>query len=222
MSAHAPSEYYDRLTEIYLDPVNDENAKATRFRTVLEDFFHDYMFPAKPDTMTFAQLQMLWYQNGGNYQLNKLISEIRVDLNHITHEDKSIRGNRGYLTYLFRACVAILINLSGENPTERTRIACGEVVRDYLNGLNEQQRDIVTDDARIVYVNAGPGTGKTHLLVYKIVDILSTMKREAKMLRCPIRKPLHEVFRRSLIPRLRNSICCRSLSRIAEQYTHIV
>lgn len=39
MSAHAPSEYYDRLTEIYLDPVNDENAKATRFRTVLEDFF---------------------------------------------------------------------------------------------------------------------------------------------------------------------------------------
>lgn len=181
MSAHAPSEYYDRLTEIYLDPVNDENAKATRFRTVLEVFFHDYMFPAKPDTMTFAQLQMLWYQNGGNYQLNKLISEIRVDLNHITHEDKSIRGNRGYLTYLFRACVAILINLSGENPTERTRIACGEVVQDYLNGLNEQQRDIVTDDARIVYVNAGPGTGKTHLLVYKIVDILSTMKREAKI-----------------------------------------
>ena len=181
MSTHTPSEYYDRLTEIYLDPVNDENSKATRFRTVLENFFHDYMFPDEPDTKTFAQLQVLWYQNGGTYQLNKLISDIRMDLNHITHENKSIRGNSGYLTYLFRACIAILIHLSGEDPTERTRVACGEVVRDYLNDLNEQQRDIVTDNARIVYVNAGPGTGKTHLIVYKIIDILSTMKREAKI-----------------------------------------
>ena len=181
MPTNSASEYFDRLTEIYLDPVNDENAKSTRFRTVLEDFFHDYIFPEQPDSMTFAQLQQLWYQQAGNYQLNRLISEIRIDLNHITHEDKSIRGNKGYLMYMYRACVTILMHLSGEDPGNRTRVACGEAVRDYLNNLNEQQRDIVIDDSRIVYVNAGPGTGKTHLLVYKIVDLLATLKREAKI-----------------------------------------
>ena len=80
MPTNSASEYFDRLTEIYLDPVNDENAKSTRFRTVLEDFFHDYIFPEQPDSMTFAQLQQLWYQQAGNYQLNRLISEIRIDL----------------------------------------------------------------------------------------------------------------------------------------------
>ena len=83
--------------------------------------------------------------------------------------------------YLYRACVTILMHLSGEDPGNRTRVACGEAVRDNLNNLNEQQRDIVIDDSRIVYVNAGPGTGKTHLLVYKIVDLLATLKREAKI-----------------------------------------
>lgn len=173
--------YYTRLTDVYLDPVNDENAKSTMFRTVLEDFFHYYLFPDVQGEMTFADRQKLWYQSSDNYQLNKLISEIRIELNHITHGDKSIRGNKGSLKYLFVACVTIIINLSGEQPDVRTRAACGEVVRDYLNNLNDQQRDIVLDKARIVYVNAGPGTGKTHLLVYKIVDLIATLKREAKI-----------------------------------------
>lgn len=175
------SYYFGRLTDIYLDSVNDENAKSTRFRTVLEDFFHNYMFPDQPDELSFAQLQKLWYQDSGDYQLNKIISEIRVDLNHIVHEDKSIRGNKGYLKYLFFACVTIIMHLSGEDPDMRTRAANGEVVRDYLKDLNDQQRDVVIDKSRIVYVNAGPGTGKTHLLVYKIVDLIATLKREAKI-----------------------------------------
>lgn len=181
MEIHTAAYYFGRLTDIYLDSANDENAKSTRFRTVLEDFFHDYMFPDQPVEKTFAQLQKLWYQESGTCQLNKLISEIRVDLNHIVHEDKSIRGNRKYLKYLFIACVTIIMHLSGEDPDLRTRAACGEVVRDYLKDLNDQQRDIVIDKSRIVYVNAGPGTGKTHLLVYKIVDLIATLKREAKI-----------------------------------------
>lgn len=45
----------------------------------------------------------------------------------------------------------------------------------HLEGLNEQQRDAVLCRADIVYVSAGPGTGKTHMLTSKLVDyIMST------------------------------------------------
>lgn len=45
----------------------------------------------------------------------------------------------------------------------------------HLEGLNNQQRDAVLCHADIVYVSAGPGTGKTHMLTSKLVDyILST------------------------------------------------
>ena len=50
-----------------------------------------------------------------------------------------------------------------------------ENIQQHLEGLNEQQRDAVLCRADIVYVSAGPGTGKTHMLASKLVDyILST------------------------------------------------
>ena len=51
----------------------------------------------------------------------------------------------------------------------------------YLGGLNEQQREAVLCPSDIVYVNAGPGTGKTHLLTSKLVDIIQTSTRPEKI-----------------------------------------
>lgn len=42
----------------------------------------------------------------------------------------------------------------------------------HLSGLNDQQRDAVLSRSRIVYVNAGPGTGKTQMLTSKLVDFI--------------------------------------------------
>ena len=42
----------------------------------------------------------------------------------------------------------------------------------HLEGLNEQQRDAVLCNADVVYVEAGPGTGKTHLLVSKLIEYI--------------------------------------------------
>ena len=48
-------------------------------------------------------------------------------------------------------------------------------IQQHLEKLNEQQRDAVLCRANIVYVSAGPGTGKTAMLTSKLVDyILST------------------------------------------------
>ena len=42
--------------------------------------------------------------------------------------------------------------------------------QDHLKGLNEQQLDAVMCNADIVYVEAGPGTGKTHMLTSRLVE----------------------------------------------------
>ena len=44
--------------------------------------------------------------------------------------------------------------------------------QDHLDGLNEEQRDAVLCNANIVYVAAGPGTGKTHMLTSKLIEYI--------------------------------------------------
>ena len=172
--------YYDALTSSYLNHRNDENAKCKEFRIVLEHFFEEYVVPDQPENTTFAELQAIWNQRVGDSMLNRLITNIRVDLNHVVHGDKSVT-DKGWLDYYFKACVNIIYRVSGEDPDERTMSAFGRFNGKYLESLNEQQRDIILDDARIVYVNAGPGSGKTHLLVYKIVDLMVRLKSEARI-----------------------------------------
>lgn len=50
-----------------------------------------------------------------------------------------------------------------------------EQIQKHLEGLNDQQRDAVLCRADIVYVSAGPGTGKTHMLTSKLVDYIMSM-----------------------------------------------
>ena len=45
-------------------------------------------------------------------------------------------------------------------------------IQEHLSGLNDQQRDAVLCRSRIVYVSAGPGSGKTHMLTSKLVDYI--------------------------------------------------
>ena len=42
----------------------------------------------------------------------------------------------------------------------------------YLSGLNDQQREAVLCRSDILYVSAGPGTGKTHMLTSKLLDYI--------------------------------------------------
>ena len=50
-----------------------------------------------------------------------------------------------------------------------------------MNGLNEQQRDAVLCNADIVYVNAGPGTGKTHMLTSKLIEYIRSADTPPKI-----------------------------------------
>lgn len=47
-------------------------------------------------------------------------------------------------------------------------------LQDHLNGLNEQQRNAVLCNASLVYVEAGPGSGKTHMLTSKLIEYIAS------------------------------------------------
>ncbi len=47
-------------------------------------------------------------------------------------------------------------------------------IQEHLIGLNEQQREAVQCQANIVYVESGPGTGKTHMLTSKLIDYIAS------------------------------------------------
>ncbi|MBO7351383.1 MAG: UvrD-helicase domain-containing protein, partial [Candidatus Methanomethylophilaceae archaeon] len=51
----------------------------------------------------------------------------------------------------------------------------------HLLGLNDQQRDAVLCRNDIVYVSAGPGTGKTHMLTSKLVDFIVSSEEPQKI-----------------------------------------
>ena len=53
--------------------------------------------------------------------------------------------------------------------------------QDHLAGLNEQQRDAVLSNADIVYVDAGPGTGKTHMLTSKLIEFVASASTPQKI-----------------------------------------
>ena len=53
--------------------------------------------------------------------------------------------------------------------------------QDHLDGLNKQQVDAVLCDADIVYVDAGPGTGKTHMLTSKLIEFVRSATTPPKI-----------------------------------------
>ena len=54
-------------------------------------------------------------------------------------------------------------------------------IQEHLSGLNDQQRDAVLCRSRIVYVSAGPGSGKTHMLTSKLIDYIVSSSSPQKI-----------------------------------------
>ena len=178
--ADSAQHYYNQLTDYYLDRRNDEDAKCKNFRIVLEEFFRFYVCPGELDTVTLFDLQRQWHNATGDWPLNRFVSSVRVDLNDIVHGKKHANGKNA-LDYYYKACVTIVYRISGEDPDDRTKAAYGLFDNAYLGELNEQQRDAVQDGKRVIYVNAGPGSGKTRLLVYKVIDLMAKEGSDARI-----------------------------------------
>eukprot|EP00976_Prorocentrum_cordatum_P037605 764181-Prorocentrum_minimum.AAC.2 len=55
----------------------------------------------------------------------------------------------------------------------RWKEVCGTKQKDYLNSLNQEQRDAVTAKIGPVRVLAGPGSGKTRVLTCRVAHLIA-------------------------------------------------
>ena len=173
--------FYDRLRECYLGIRNTNDAKVFVMRQILEDYFNFLNNgDGEGEKLNFANAQALWRERNREYRFDRDITFIRQEMNKVVHGQKRDISDDTLRIY-YEFCVRLINLISKEMPDTSTLAAYGHINEDYLNDLNKLQRNAVLDRSRVVYVNAGPGTGKTHLLVYKIADLLIKKKDKVKI-----------------------------------------
>lgn len=112
-----------------------------------------------------------------------------------------------------------------------------QIQASYLAGLNEQQRDAVLCKANIVYVEAGPGTGKTHMLTSKLIDVIMTSPTPQKIVALSYTntaaRQIGERFRKkleqvgitkeySLFSGTIHSFCYRMMKRFSKEFDYTI
>jgi hypothetical protein len=84
--------------------------------------------------------------------------------------------------------------------------------------LNDQQKDIVLCDDKIIYVNAGPGTGKTRLLVHKLLRYIQISTSKEKI----VALSYINTAARELGDRFRDAIFKVRLEKGYDFYTQVI
>ena len=168
-------EYYEMLKFYYLKPDSDWSDKAKSIRTVAHDFY-------KEITMTygtFAEALKEFYRWNKYNEVSKAAFCLKDRLNDVVHENKKV-DKATYVTY-YNMLVRLMYLATGVFPDKATLEFIGFTATDELSGLNDEQKDAVLCDSKIIYVSAGPGTGKTYLLINKLLHYINSSTSQEKI-----------------------------------------
>ena len=128
----------------------------------------------------FKRIDYYYDQHPEQEHLRRAAHQLRKEFNHIHDTVKITSAGVTYLsvteeTFIvyYAGMVYIISEATGINADNKTLELLGVLKDNLLYGLNVQQKDAVLSNSRIVYVNAGPGTGKTKLLVSKLVHYIN-------------------------------------------------
>ena len=168
-------EYYEMLRFFYLKPDSDWTDKAKSIRTIAHDFYKEITRTYG----TFAEAIKEFYKWNKYDEVSKAAFFLKDKLNEIVHQNKQI-DKRTYVMY-YNMLVRLVYLATGVLPDDATLEFIGCKVTGELTGLNDEQKDAVICNEQIVYVNAGPGTGKTHLLINKLLHYISTPRNPEKI-----------------------------------------
>ena len=161
-------EFYQMLKFYYLKPDSDWTDKAKSMRTVAHDFYSEIT----RSYGTFADALKEFYKWSKYNEVSQAAFSLKDKLNDVVHHN-TVVDKATYIT--FYSMLVRLIYLATEVlPDEATMEFIGCSCSDELEGLNDEQKDAVLCDAQIIYVSAGPGTGKTHLLINKLLHYISS------------------------------------------------
>ena len=175
MTEHRVQEYYEMLKYYYLKPDSDWTDKAKSIRTVAHDFYSEITRTYG----TYAEALKEFYKWSKYDDVSKAAFCLKDQLNDVVHHNRRI-DKETFVTYY--SMLVRLIYLATETlPDMATMEFIGCTTTDELAGLNDEQKDAVLCDAQIIYVSAGPGTGKTHLLINKLLHYISASRTPEKI-----------------------------------------
>lgn len=169
--------FYEEMKNTFVKPNSDWVDKAKTFRTLLEKFFQN-LTPGLDSQTTLWERMVAYYDaNPDEDAMRSRVHRIRKKLNDIVHDEleigpediKHVVVTKEDIRKIYEDFVLVVYNATKIIPDSATFELLGVNQSDYLKDLNEQQKNAVLTDSRIVFVNAGPGTGKTTLLVQKMV-----------------------------------------------------
>ena len=165
--------YYSQLHQCYISDKSTESDKAKSMRTIFEKFMQEYTQSCGSLNSTLER----FYQQHKDKTIRNVTSVLRVRLNNIVHQNLTITKQE--LHDIYSIIVRIIFIATNEMPEHETLVDIGIRTEQHFEHLNDQQKAAVLNDSKIIYVNAGPGTGKTTLLAHKIIQyILTSQERE--------------------------------------------
>ncbi len=181
--------YYEEMRNTFVKPDSSWADKATIFRSLLEDFFIALTPELESGSKLFDRIDAYYDSHPDEEAMRGKAHSVRKTTNTITHNRVQIdteginRANvdRETIRKVYEDMVLIVYNATCIIPDDNTFELLGIRSSGYLDGLNDQQKDAILCEERIVFVDAGPGTGKTHLLVHKLVHQIHKYPTKARM-----------------------------------------
>ena len=175
MTEQRVQDFYNMLRYFYLKPDSDWTDKAKSMRTVAHDFYCEITRTYG----TYADALKEFYKWSKYTEVSNAAFELKDRLNDVVHHNTVVDRDT-YIT--FYSMIVRLIYLATEVlPDQATMEFIGCSSTDELAGLNDEQKDAVLCDSQIIYVSAGPGTGKTHLLINKLLHYITASSTPEKI-----------------------------------------
>lgn len=175
MNPSRVQEYFDELKFYYVKSDSDWTDKAKSMRTIAHRFYNEI---TEQDT-TYHLALVEFYRGNQQKIVANIAFQLKDKLNTIVHENLKI--DKEYYMGLYNAIVRLIYLATGIMPDEATQEFIGFKQEDLWESLNDEQKDIVLCDDKIIYVNAGPGTGKTRLLVHKLLRYIQISTSKEKI-----------------------------------------
>ena len=168
MTEQRVHEYYEMLKYYYLKSDSDWTDKSKSIRTVAHDFYKEITRTYG----TFADALKEFYKWNKYNEVSSAAFCLKDQLNDVVHQNKKV-DKATFVTY-YSMLVRLIYLATEVLPDQATMEFIGYTSSDELSGLNDEQKEAVLCIAQIIYVSAGPGTGKTFLLINRLLHYINS------------------------------------------------
>lgn len=176
MNPSRVQEYYEELKFYYKKTDSDWTDKAKSMRTIAHSFYNEIT----GTDSTFHNAMIEFYKDCKQKIVSNIAFDLKTQLNAIVHKNRKI-DEKMYMNF-YNALVRLIYIATDVMPDEATQEFIGYKQEDIWTDLNIEQKDIVLSGGEFIYVNAGPGTGKTRLLVHKLLRYILISEKKEKII----------------------------------------